>query len=112
MDLLSFNPTYNVLICTTCKYAIHSAAITRHLYDHHKAAIPLGKVQEYARLFTPDSLLSPREVKQLCVPTHTPPISYLRIYDDAYYCKLCPPNQPYVIRSEQILLNHLKEVHQ
>lgn len=95
-----------------CKYAIHSTAITRHLYDHHKADIPLGKVQEYAHLFTPDSLLPPREVKQLHVPTHTPPISHLRIYDDAYCCKLCPPNQRYVIRGEQILLNNLKEVHQ
>src|ERR1700716_13472 len=112
MDLLSFNPTYNVLICTSCKYAIHSTAITRHLYDHHKAAVPPRKIQEYARLFTPDSLLPPREVKRLHVPTQTPPISHLRIYDDAYCCKLCPPNQPYVIRGEQILLNHLKEAHQ
>jgi hypothetical protein len=113
MDLLSFNPTYNILICTSCKYAIHSTAVAGHLYDHHKAAIPLGKVQEYSRLFTPDSLLPPREVKQLHVSTHTPPISHLRIYDDASYCcKLCPPNQPYVIRGEQILLNHLKEAHQ
>jgi hypothetical protein len=111
MDLLSFNPTYNVLICTSYKYVIHSIAIVRHLYDHHKAAIPLSKVQEYARLFTPDSLLLPREVKQLHVPTYTPPISHLRIYDNAYYCKLCPPNQLYVIRGERILLNHLKEVH-
>jgi hypothetical protein len=112
MDLLSFNSTYNVLICTSCKYAIHSTAVAGHLYDHHKAAIPLGKVQEYARLFTPDSLLLPREVKQLHVPTHTPLIAHLRIYDDAYSCKLCPPNQPYVIRGERILLNHLKEAHQ
>ena len=94
-----------------CKYTIYSIAIIRHLYDYYKAAIPLGKVQEYARLFTLDSLLPPREVKQLHVPTHTPPISHLRIYDDAYYYKLCPSNQPYVIRGEQILLNHLKEVY-
>ena len=96
MDLLSFNPTYNVLICTSCKYAIHSPAITRHLYGHHKAAVPPRKIQEYARLF----LLPPREVKRLHVPTYTPPISHLRIYDDAYYYKLYPPNQPYVIWGE------------
>jgi hypothetical protein len=92
MDLLSFNPTYNILIYTSCKYAIHSIAIARHLYNYYKAAIPLGKVQEYARLFTPDSLLPPREVKQLHVPTYTPPISHLRIYNNAYYYKLCLPN--------------------
>ena len=62
--------------------------------------------------FPPDSLLPPREVKQLYVPTTILPIPHLRIYDDAYCCKLCPPDQPYVIRSEKILLGHLKEAHQ
>jgi hypothetical protein len=112
MDLLSFNPTYNILICTSCKYAVHSTAIPGHLYDHHKAIIPPGKVQEYARLFTPDSLLPLRKVKQLYVPTTILPISHLRIYKDAYCCKLCPPDQQYVIRSEKILLGHLKEAYQ
>jgi hypothetical protein len=82
MDFLSFNPTYNVLVYTTCKYVIHSTPITSHLYAHNKATIPLGKVQEYARLFTPDSRLPPREVKQLHVPTYTSPIPHLRIYVD------------------------------
>jgi hypothetical protein len=29
MDLLHVNQTYNVLICTICKYAIHSTAVAR-----------------------------------------------------------------------------------
>jgi hypothetical protein len=111
MDLLSFNPNYSVLICTSCQYAIHSTAVARHLYSRHKAAIPRGKVQEYARLFTPDSLLPPREVRQLHVPTNAPPILHLRIHSNGYCCKLCPTNQPYVICTEDILLHHLKEVH-
>lgn len=111
MDLLLYNPTYNVLVCTSCKYAIQSTAVARHLYKHHKATIPPGKVQEYARLFTPDSLLPAREVIQLHVLTDTAPISHLQIHNNGYCCKLCSPNQPYVICDENILLRHLKEVH-
>ena len=59
MDLLFFNLTYNFLICTSCKYAVQSIAVIQHLYAFHKASFPPRKVQEYARLFTPDSLLPP-----------------------------------------------------
>jgi hypothetical protein len=63
MDLLYFNQTYSVLICTSCKYAVHSSAVAHHLYEHHKAAVPVGKIQEYARLFTPEFLIPAHEVK-------------------------------------------------
>ncbi|TEY20812.1 hypothetical protein BOTCAL_1739g00010 [Botryotinia calthae] len=112
MDFLHFDSTFNVLICTSCKYALHSTGIARHLYDYHKSAAPPGKIQEYIRLFTPESLLAPREVKQLHVPINTLPIRYLRIYDDAYCCKLCHLNQPFVIRTRELMVNHLREVHQ
>jgi len=98
MDLLHPNRTYGVLICIKCQYAIHSTAVARHLYDNHKGAIPHGKTQEYARLFTPDYLLLPREVKQLHVLINTPLIPHLRIYNNAYCYKLYSPEQPFVIR--------------
>jgi hypothetical protein len=56
----SFNPTYNILICTSCKYIIHSIAITRHSYNNHKTAVPPRKTWEYARPFTSDLSSLPR----------------------------------------------------
>jgi hypothetical protein len=111
INLFYFNPNYNVLICTSCQYAIHSTAIARHLYSRHKAVIPYGKVQEYARLFTPDSLLPPWEIKQLHIPTNAPPILHLQVYNNGYYCKLYSTNQLYVICTEDILFHHLKKVY-
>jgi hypothetical protein len=111
MDLLIFNQTYNVLICTSCKYAIHFTAVARHLYEHHKAVISLGKIQEYARLFTPESLLPAREVKRLYVLINTPLIIHLQVYNNAHCCRLCPSDQPFVIRDERLMINHLREIH-
>jgi hypothetical protein len=46
------------------------------------------------------------------MPIYTPPIPHLRLYDDVYCYKFCPPDQLYVIRSKKILLDHLKKAHQ
>lgn len=48
-QLLHYLPTYRVLICKECRYAIQPSAISRHLKDiHHIYRTDRQAIMEYA----------------------------------------------------------------
>lgn len=112
MDLFHHHQAYDVLICIGCQIALQPAGVASHLYGYHPNTIPARKVPEYARLFTPANLLPALEVIQLLqVPPESAPILHLKVYHDGYCCLQCPPTQPYIIRSHDLMKRHLRTRH-
>jgi hypothetical protein len=110
MDFLQFNPTYKVLICTSCECAIIKTAVESHLRNAHKGQLTVEERKECLRVVLTMDLEAPELVQQIDILPSSAPIPYLRLYSNGTACQLCE-SRPYVCCSEQSIREHLKKVH-
>jgi hypothetical protein len=110
MDFLQFHPTYRVLICTSCQYALVPNTVRSHLRNAHKGQLSLTEIKECLQLVSTMDLEAPELVQRMEIPPSSPPIPHLALYFDGIVCRLCE-SQPYVCRSEATSKAHLKEIH-
>jgi hypothetical protein len=66
---------------------------------------------EYASRFAPLPIQDPKDVAQIQLPLHAPPVPYLALYNDSIRCMLCTGERLCVCRNERVMTNHLKRVH-
>jgi hypothetical protein len=66
-QLLHYLPTYQVLICLRCRYAIQPGAVVRHLkeihYDHRSARQAFVKYASEFELVKPNDVILPNEAQ-------------------------------------------------
>jgi hypothetical protein len=112
--LLTFNPKYGAIICKPCQYAIVPKEINTHLRKHHREeeGITFSQIRDVSAhcLSLPTRL--PDWIKDMYLhPTDTPAIPFLRVYQDAYACRLCQCIKPFVGVREDSIVRHLKTAH-
>jgi hypothetical protein len=110
MDFLQFHPTYRVLICTSCKYALVPNTIASHLRTAHKGQLTPTDIKDYLPIISAMCLEAPELVQQMVIPPSTPPVPHLTLYLDGIMCRLCV-SRPYVCRTKGKMRLHLKEMH-
>jgi hypothetical protein len=113
-DILHYDSQYRVVICRPCQCAVVPCEIKSHLQRHHQKEEGLTKheIADLCRRFLIYPLQSPELVSKIQVSPESPPIPFLRLYNDGFCCKLCPPAKPYVCRIKGGLGQHWKEEHQ
>lgn len=100
-DVLTFDPIYGAIICKCCQYALIPDAVRSHLQAHHKkdeACLTGLQIKDLCKRARACPVASPESVKALHVPRNTAPVPFLRLYEDAFCCRLCPATRPYVSR--------------
>jgi hypothetical protein len=114
MDLLAFHPDYKVVVCRRCQYAVVPKEIPAPLRTLHKDVEDLTgpEIRKCAQTFLTKPVDLPETTGQLQVPPDTPAIPFLALYHDGFSCRLCPSTRPYVCRTETVLTEHLRQVHQ
>jgi hypothetical protein len=110
MDFLQFHPTYKVLICTSCKYALVPNTVASHLRNAHKGQLTPMAIKDCLRIVGAMCLTAPELVQRMVIPPSNLPIPHLALYFDGIVCRLCE-SQPYVCRSKRSIRAHLKETH-
>lgn len=81
-ELLSLEPSWSVLICTRCQYALVPGAVAAHLSSHHSDIITGTQAKGYAETWKAVPLQPPKLVQLQHIPSTTPPIRHLCLYDD------------------------------
>lgn len=112
MDLFYFDPSYAILACLPCRYAIVPGTIASHLKAHHKDEVTREQIQHCVKYYAAEPIQSASVVQKLVVPRQMTPITYLTLYTDGIACRLCPDVQPYICRSDKSMRDHLREIHQ
>lgn len=110
MDFLQFHPTYKVLICTSCKYALVPSTIATHLRNAHKGQLTPTDIKDCLGIVGVMCLQAPDLVRQVVIPPTHPPIPHLALYLDGIVCRLCR-SQPYVCRNARSMRAHLRVTH-
>jgi hypothetical protein len=110
MDFLEYHPTYQVLICTSCKYALVRNTVKSHLQRAHKGQLSSTDIKECLQIVSTMCLRAPELVRQTMIPPSTLAIPYLALFFDGIICRLCK-SSTYVCRSERTMRAHLKESH-
>lgn len=114
-DFLTFNPVYGVIICKHCQHALVPDTVKSHLQAHYKkdeVCLTESQIRDLCRRARACPAASPESVKALQVPRDTAPVPFLRLYEDAFCCRLCPATRPYVSPVERVLVAHLRKEHQ
>jgi hypothetical protein len=112
MDLVVYNPTYQVLICTRCQYAIIPTALGNHLRTAHKdERLSPVEIRSCVSFFAAKPLLLPAQLKETYIPLETRPIQHLAVFHDGMACRLCPEVGRYICQSVKTIRGHLKRVH-
>lgn len=110
MDFLQFNPTYKVLICTSCKYALVPSTIASHLRNTHKGQLSSADIKDCLRAVSEMCLEEPILVQQKVILLSSPPIPHLTLCLDGIICRLCKI-QAYICRNEGSIRSYLKKTH-
>ena len=112
MDLFYFDPTYAVLACLLCQYAVVPGTVASHLRAHHKDEVTREEIRYYVKCYAAKTIRSAAVIQKLVIPRQTPPINYLLLYSNGIACRLCPDIQLYICGSEKTIQDHLKDAHQ
>jgi hypothetical protein len=86
-ELLQFLPDYGVLICTSCKYAVQPAAVSRHLKELHH--ILRSRRQPFMDYVSRLDLRSPEDVFRSKIFSFPVPIIPV---EEGLACNLCSPH--------------------
>lgn len=101
--LVALNAEFNVLICTQCKYAVASNAISRHLGDRHKVPIKLRKqLDKYIQAFP-----FPYDHIRIQLPSNGSAPQPVVPVLNGYLCKDCP----YISQNRDVIRQHINAVH-
>jgi hypothetical protein len=105
MNSLQYLPEYQVLICTSCQYAIQPDHIVAHLQSkEHQVSREESK--RIATICQKQPLADP--CKEPIIPTSIiQPIDHLPIFRDGLACQHCQ----YVCRSTEVMKRHQRQVH-
>ena len=110
MDFLQFHPSYRVLICTYCKYALIPNTVASHLRDAHKGQLSRTEIKDYLQIVNGMCLKAPELVQRMEIPPSNPPAPHLVLYLDGIACRLCECH-PYVCRSKRHMRAYLTDHH-
>jgi hypothetical protein len=102
--MLSYLPTYRVLICNEHQYAICS--LDEHLKRYHK--LPINERRELQKRYSSYTLQPPADVR---VPEpYSAPIQELGIPQDAFHC-CCQASCSFISTSQSRIKKHINQQH-
>ena len=68
MDLFYFDPSYAVLACLSCRYAVVLGTIASHLKAHHKDEVTKEQIQYCVNYYAAKPIQSACVTQKLLVP--------------------------------------------
>ena len=68
MDLFYFDPSYAVLACLSCQYAVVPGAIGSHLRAYHKDEVTREQIQYCVKYYTAKLIQSAAVIQKLVIP--------------------------------------------
>src|SRR5436305_14747333 len=112
MDFLYFDPTFRVLICTRCQYALVQSSIASHLGSLHKEEVAQAEIKRCVEFWKVQPIQSAKAIQQLDIAIDTPPIQNLALLHNGIVCRLCT-ERSFVCgrKTTRQMREHLKTVH-
>jgi Orsellinic acid/F9775 biosynthesis cluster protein D len=84
--------SYELLVCTVCKYCVLLNEVPRHLQDHHRQFTPAERHAIFEAVYIPTLYEDQRALRAFKIPTEPiPPIAELDgPFPDGFRCHQCP----------------------
>ncbi|KFY04987.1 hypothetical protein O988_00360 [Pseudogymnoascus sp. VKM F-3808] len=112
LGLIGYDPSYRVIFCRTCQYALVPNTIAAHLAsERHLDDVTRQQRTHHVRFAALKGPMSAELVQKTQIAPDTSPIPYLALYSDGIACTLCEGDNPYVCRARTTMRQHLKTAH-
>ena len=89
IDLFYFDPSYAVVACLLCQYAVIPSTIASYLRAYYKDEVTREQIQYCVKYYAAKLIQSAAVIQKLVILRQTPPINYLFLYSNKVACRLC-----------------------
>lgn len=97
LGLIGYDPSYRVIFCRTCQYALAPNTVAAHLKsERHLDDMTRQQRAHDVRFAALKSPMPAEFIQKTRIAPDTPPIPYLALYSDGISCTLCRGGERYV----------------